>query len=665
MLTLNDSVGNTTNFAYDGIGRMTMETNELNKSRSFEYNLAGNLARRTDRNGQVIQYQHDNLERTTQESWYANASATPNLSITVDTEAGQQNEVQRVGFKGTVFGGTFKLTAGASTTSSLAHNATAAQVQAALEALPSIGSGNVSVVRSYNSQTQTTTFTLTFQSSLAATNVAQTTINTSTLSGYGITKVEATDVQGGVFNEVQTIDLNNAIGGKIRLAFNGETTAALNYDATAAQVDAALEELNSIDQVTVTGSAGGPWTVTFIGAHSGINVPSIMGDSTDATCGALIHTISYEFDQASRLTAVEDQHSAYTYSYDNLGRLLTVDNGGTPGVPQVVLNSTYDASGNRTSLSATIGSTQDFFNTYSYDLLNRLTQVQQAGVSGGNVVAEKRVDFTYHDDSRVHTIARYNDTTAGSAHEIATSTYSFDSLGRLSELSYKQGSTNLFTPYSWTYDDVGRITQFSTADGTSDYDYDQTDQLIAANHNYQSDESYSYDANGNRTGSGYTTGNDNRLTHDGTFSYTYDHEGNRTSRTNDSTNEQTLYEWDHRNRLISVTEKDDQGTTTQVVEYTYDVYNRRIGKAIDTTAPFSMADAAIERYVFDDLNGVTSVDGGNVVLDFVDPDGDGSTSIALERRQLYSNTVDQILAQENLTESISSADRVYWCFGSA
>jgi RHS repeat-associated protein len=49
-----------------------------------------------------------------------------------------------------------------------------------------------------------------------------------------------------------------------------------------------------------------------------------------------------------------------------------------------------------------------------------------------------------------------------------------------------------------------------------------------------------------------------------------------------------------------------------------------------------------------------------VVLDFVDPDGDGSTSIALERRQLYSNTVDQILAQENLSESISSADRVYW-----
>jgi YD repeat-containing protein len=56
---------------------------------------------------------------------------------------------------------------------------------------------------------------------------------------------------------------------------------------------------------------------------------------------------------------------------------------------------------------------------------------------------------------------------------------------------------------------------------------DQTDQLISADHNYQSDESYSYDANGNRTGGGYTTGNDNRLTNDGTFSYSYDHKGLR------------------------------------------------------------------------------------------------------------------------------------------
>jgi RHS repeat-associated protein len=74
-----------------------------------------------------------------------------------------------------------------------------------------------------------------------------------------------------------------------------------------------------------------------------------------------------------------------------------------------------------------------------------------------------------------------------------------------------------------------------------------------------------------------------------------------------------------------------------------------------------MADAAIERYVVDDLHGVVSDDGGNVVLDFVDSDGEGTgTSIALERRYLYGNAVDQIFAQEDVTENITSADRVLW-----
>jgi RHS repeat-associated protein len=64
--------------------------------------------------------------------------------------------------------------------------------------------------------------------------------------------------------------------------------------------------------------------------------------------------------------------------------------------------------------------------------------------------------------------------------------------------------------------------------------------------------------------------------------------------------------------------------------------------------------------VLDDLHGVTSLDGGNVVLDFVDPDGTGSASLGLAKRYLYGNAVDQILAQEDVTQGISDADRVYW-----
>jgi len=292
--------------------------------------------------------------------------------------------------------------------------------------------------------------------------------------------------------------------------------------------------------------------------------------------------------------------------------------------------------------------------------LNRLTRVDQIGQSGGNAVAEKRVDFGLNSGGRFTSIARFNDTAGGSANEVATSNYTYDAQARLTGLDYQKGGTNLFTPYAWKYDTLNRITQFTSQDGTSDYSYDATDQLTDAVYSFQTDEAFSYDANGNRTNTGYTTGGDNQLTNDGTFSCTYDNEGNRLTRTNDTTFESTEYDWDYRNHLTKVTEKDAQGATTKVVAYTYDVFNRRIGKAVDTTSPFTLTDAAIERYILDDASGIASATGGNVILDFVDPDGDGAATLDLKRRYLYGEAVDQILAEEDVTQLINSADRVLW-----
>ena len=41
--------------------------------------------------------------------------------------------------------------------------------------------------------------------------------------------------------------------------------------------------LNSVDNVTVTGNAGGPWTVTFGGTQSNTNVSRLDGDASAAT----------------------------------------------------------------------------------------------------------------------------------------------------------------------------------------------------------------------------------------------------------------------------------------------------------------------------------------------------------------------------------------------
>ena len=50
----------------------------------------------------------------------------------------------------------------------------------------------------------------------------------------------------------------------------------------------------------------------------------------------------------------------------------------------------FDAVGNRTELRASIGTTLDFKNNYTYDKLRRLTDVVQAGQSGGKVDRQKQ-----------------------------------------------------------------------------------------------------------------------------------------------------------------------------------------------------------------------------------------------------------------------------------
>ena len=58
------------------------------------------------------------------------------------------------------------------------------------------------------------------------------------------------------------------------------TSPALDFDATALEVETALEGLSNIDAVSVTGNDGGPYTVTFQGTNAGTDVPLMTADAS-------------------------------------------------------------------------------------------------------------------------------------------------------------------------------------------------------------------------------------------------------------------------------------------------------------------------------------------------------------------------------------------------
>jgi RHS repeat-associated protein len=159
---------------------------------------------------------------------------------------------------------------------------------------------------------------------------------------------------------------------------------------------------------------------------------------------------------------------------------------------------------------------------------------------------------------------------------------------------------------------------YTGPDGTVAFSYDNTNQLTGASG--ARSESYSYDANGNRTMTGYSTGTGNRLSSDGTYNYTYDNEGNLATKTTIADNAQTTYAWDYRNRLTQVVVKNGAGQTLTTDVFTYDVEDRRIGKSVNGTQTW------------------TSYDGPNAW-------GDYNSGGSLTMRYLNGQAIDQVFAR--------------------
>ena len=108
-------------------------------------------------------------------------------------------------------------------------------------------------------------------------------------SGIPLGRVAASGLYApyaGPTDELQTITVTGGpTGGTYTLTFSGQTTAAIPYNATAAQVRTALEALSNIEDgdVTVAGGPhpGSPVTVKFTGgAHQGEDVAQMTATAS-------------------------------------------------------------------------------------------------------------------------------------------------------------------------------------------------------------------------------------------------------------------------------------------------------------------------------------------------------------------------------------------------
>ena len=501
LLSLDDQSGNTTYWAYDQLGRQIMETDELGYTRSFDYNEIDRLIRKHDREGRTTLYGYDGYKEL--EWWYDPGSTVAEASVTTTTQGGGGND------------------------------------------------------------------------------------------------------------EVQTVTLTDLSDGTFRLAFGGQVSAPIAHDADAATVETALEALESVDNVSVT-LAASVYTITFVGDHANTDVSPLQADVTPDSPGTKIREIEFEYDEAFRLVATDDNKTgSFDYVVDNLGRTTQTTERYDGFLGSIVLDFDYDDASNRTEMAVTSGAYTDYKNTYEYDDLNRLWKVTQDD-DGGNAVAEKQVRFLYNSLNQFTYINRFENTTGS---DPALRTYfTYDSGDRTDTIQHRDvasgGTTTLLNQYSFTYDKMNRITEIdSTLDGVSDYTYDAEGQLTDADHaTGRTDEAYTYDSTGNRTGGDYVVGDKNQTTESTGYEYEYDREGNRTKRTDTGDDSYEVYIYDHRNRLTDVEFYDSGDNLQSTLEYKYDVFNRMIYRAWD--ADGSGGNAAVETFwgAFDGISATLEFD---------------------------------------------------------
>jgi RHS repeat-associated protein len=311
-------------------------------------------------------------------------------------------------------------------------------------------------------------------------------------------------------------------------------TTAYEYDdrgrttATTRQVSATAYERIEYDYDPATGHKSAE---RYLGGHPGAWTVS----RSDA----------FQYDSFARLKEIDHPDgSKIVYHYDGANNLISVQD-----ERHTAANTTYayDPANRLASVTQTLSSapTGQIATAHAYDVLGNLTSVTDPN---GNVTSHVYDDFArmIRQTSPATGVTSYAYDAAGNLitstdANAAMTTRTYDSMNRvLTAISSRDADTQQIT---WTYDDaavetygIGRLASAASDDSTDNYHYDRRGLLREEALGIEGDpfmQSYSYDADGNRTSITYPSG---RI-----VNYSFDYAGRVTSVTGNLSGSTTPY----------------------------------------------------------------------------------------------------------------------------
>jgi RHS repeat-associated protein len=202
---------------------------------------------------------------------------------------------------------------------------------------------------------------------------------------------------------------------------------------------------------------------------------------------------------------------------------------------------------------------------------------------------------------------------------------------------------------------TGTLTIHASYQGatTTQYTYDNRDELATVTRNASAAENFAYDAVGNRSadvhGAGFTYNARNQLLSVHGVNFVYDVNGNRIAKTDSSG--VTKYTYDGQNQLIRIDFADKRSA-----EYAYDPFGRRIQKKLTD----ALGAIILRRYVYDGSAILFELDGqGALITEFV-PGPRIDEPLAMKRNgQTYTYHADALGSIVAITDSASQLVQRY------
>ena len=392
----------------------------------------------------------------------------------------------------------------------------------------------------------------------------------------------------------QLTSVTDALGQTTRYTFDEAGNQLTRTDANGHTTRFVYDKLGRRSQRILPG--GAVETLTYDGVGNRVSRTDFAGRTTTYaydTANRLVRrtysdssTVAFTYTGAGQRATASDARGTTTYTYDGRGRLQAHS---SPGGGRLAY--TYDAQGNRSSMTATLG-TSTRTTTYAYDELNRLQTVTDP--------QGRRYTYTYDPNGNRASMTQPNG---------VTTIYTYNARNRLTTLTSQHGpTTQVVQQYDLTLGPAGNRTRISEHGGTvRDYTYDTllrlTGEQVTRNGTLADATTYTYDPVGNRTTqttTGTNTGTVNytyderdRLLTEDTTAYTWDANGNLVSRAGDAT-----YVWDFENRLTRV-ELAGGGR----VAYVYDV----AGNRVQTTVTPATGTPVVTHYLVDSTDALSQV----------------------------------------------------------